>query len=233
VPSLEDMMDAADARTLNAAGNSFADRGMWNEAIECYERACSRYRQQGDRRGEALALNNLGATSYAMGDWDEALQRYQDALSILRGLNERQTELLTLMNICFVNYAQGGAPAEDLDQAQRLAEELGQHDPLTKIHWMRGDAAFRQPADLPTAFQEYALACVSASRAGSDLLEQTLTYVDEHIRVLVASGQTLAALAFCDQLLAVGRAENLGDSFQSRVSNKRSSLLAPRLLGGS
>ena len=38
VHSLEDMMEVADARTLNAAGNSFADRGMWNEAIECYER---------------------------------------------------------------------------------------------------------------------------------------------------------------------------------------------------
>ena len=90
-----------------------------------------------------------------MGDWDQAMQHYQGALSILRRMADRQTELLTLMNICFLSFAQGGAPAEDLERAQGLAEEFEQVDPLTKIHWIRGDAAFRQPADLPRAFHRY------------------------------------------------------------------------------
>jgi tetratricopeptide (TPR) repeat protein len=229
--TLEDMMDAADARTLNAAGNAFADRGMWNEAIECYERSRDRYRQAGDRRGEALVLNNLGATSYAMGDWDDALAAYEQALAILRDLDERPTELLTLMNICFLKYAQGGRAGEDLDRAQRLAEELGSDEPLTKIYWMRGDAAFHAGVDLPQAFHYYALACLHASRVGGDLLEQTLTYVTEHLDRLVKHNESLAALAFCDHLLEFGRLENMGQEFLDMIQNKRSDLLSPPLLG--
>jgi len=229
--SLDDMLDGADARTLNMAGNGFADRGLWNEAMECYERSRALYQQAGDRRGEALVLNNLGATSYAIGDWDAAQAYYRAALPALSGLDDRETELLTLMNLCFLHYAQGGQAAEELDHAQRLAEELGQDDPLTKIHWMRGDTAFRDGQDLPRAFHFYALACWHASRAGGDLLERTLGYVDEHLRVLTGRGQTLAALAFCDHLLELGRERGLGSTFAETVQNKRSSLLSPPLLG--
>ena len=229
--SLEDMMDAADARTLNMAGNAFADRGMWNEAIECYERSRALYQAAGDRRGEALVLNNLGATSYATGDWDAAEVCYQDALAALRGLGERETELLTLMNICFLHYAQGSKPDEGLDRAQGLAEELEQDDPLTKIYWMRGDTVFHGGTDLPRAFHLYALACLHASRAGGDLLEKTLGYVDEHLRVLVDRGQTLAALAFCDHLLEFGQAEGMGNAFLIQIQNRRSVWLSPPLLG--
>jgi len=229
--TLRDMMDAADASTLNAAGNAFADRGMWNEALECYERSRALHQQAHNRRGEALVLNNLGAACYAMGDWDAALAHYQEALAILRRLDDRQTELLTLMNICFLRYAQAGLYGEELDRAQMLAEELGQEEPLTKICWMRGDAAFHAGQDMPAAFHHYALACLHASRAGVNLLDTTLDYVDEHLSELVDQSNRLAALAFCDHLLEFGRVENLGAAFLSRVERKRSSLLSPPLLG--
>ena len=229
--SLDDMIDNADALTLNAAGNSFADRGMWNEAVACYERSRDRYRQEGDRRGEALALNNLGAAAYATGDWDAALDYYEQALAILRSLGEHESELMALMNICFLHYAQGGNPDDELDRAQALAETLGKDDPLAKIYWMRGDAAFRDGKDLPAAFDAYALACVHASQIEGDLLERTLGYVDEHLRVLVHDGQTLAALAFCDHLLEVGRANRLSESFQQQMTAKRAGLMSPPLLG--
>lgn len=228
---LDDMMDAADARTLNTAGNAFSDRGMWNEAVACYERSRDAYRQASDRRGEALALNNLGAASYAMGDWDAALAWYGDALSILRGLDDREAELFALMNVCFLQFAQNRLPSENLDRAQRLAEELAKDEPQAKIYWMRGDAAFKEGTNLPAAFHAYALACLHASRAGGDLLQQSLTYVDEHLRLLVDKEQRLAALAFCDHLLAFGRENALGESFLREIQNKRSSILAPPLLG--
>jgi tetratricopeptide (TPR) repeat protein len=229
--TLDDMMDAADARTLNTTGNAFADRGMWNEAVDCYERSRDAYRQAGDKRGEALALNNLGAAGYAMGDWDAALASYGDALSLLRGLDERESELFTLMNICFLQFAQNGRSPEELDRAQHLAEELGKDEPQAKIYWMRGDAAFSEGTNLPAAFHAYALACMHASRAGGDLLRQSLTYVDEHLRLLVDKEQRLAALAFCDHLLEFGREQSLGESFLREIQNKRSTLLAPTLLG--
>lgn len=229
--SLEGMMDGADARTLNMTGNAFADRGMWNEAIECYERSRALYLQAGDRRGEALVLNNLGATNYAIGDWDAAQSCYQDALAALRAQGDRETELLTLMNICFLHYAQGAEADADLDRAQRLAEELGQDDPLTKIYWMRGDTAFHAGTDLAQAFHFYALACLHASRAGGDLLDKTLSYVDEHIRVLVDREQTLAALTFCDHLIEFGGSSGMEATFLTSIQNKRSVLISPPLLG--
>ena len=36
--TLADMIASADAETLNQAGNAFSDRGMWQEALACYER---------------------------------------------------------------------------------------------------------------------------------------------------------------------------------------------------
>ncbi len=227
--SLDEMMNSADARTLNMTGNAFADRGMWNEAIECYERSRALYLQAGDRRGEALVLNNLGATNYAIGDWDAAQSCYQDALAALRAQGDRETELLTLMNICFLHYAQGAEADADLDRAQRLAEELGQDDPLTKIYWMRGDTAFHEGTVLAQAFHFYALACLHASHGGGDLLDKTLSYVDEHTRVLVDRGQTLAALSFCDHLLAFGQEQGMAAGFLTEVQNKRFVLLAPPL----
>ena len=197
----------------------------------CYERSLGAYRTRGDRRGEALALNNLGAASYAMGDWDTALSWYQEALAILRGLDDRQARLFALMNICFLLFAQGGAGAE-LDEAQRLAGEMGKDDPLTKIHWMRGDAAFREGNDLPRAFGYYAQACWHASRVSTELLDQTLGYVAEHLRVLVDNRQSLAALAFCDHLRTFGRERGLGEAFDSKISNICSSTISPPLLGG-
>jgi tetratricopeptide (TPR) repeat protein len=229
--TLDDMLDAADGRTLNEAGNAFADRGMWNEAVACYERALERYRRAGDRRGEALALNNLGAASYGMGDWDAALGWYQEALAILRGSNDREACLFALMNVCFLLFAQGGAGAE-LDEAQRLAEEMGKDNPLAKICWMRGDAAFREGRDLVKAFGYYAQACLHASRASSELLDQTLGYVAEHLRVLVDNQQSLAALAFCDHLRAFGREQKLGEVFDAKISHICSSIISPPLLGG-
>lgn len=229
--SLDEMMQSADARTLNMSGNAFADRGMWNEAIDCYERSRALYLQAGDRRGEALVLNNLGATNYAIGDWEAAQSCYQEALAALRAQGDRETELLTLMNICFLHYAQGAEAGADLDRAQRLAEELAQDDPLTKIYWMRGDTAFHAATNLAQAFHFYALACLHAGRAGGDLLDKTLSYVDEHIRVLVDRGQTLAALTFCDHLLEFGRSSGMAEVFLTSVQNKRSILIAPTALG--
>lgn len=226
-------MDSADARTLNMAGNAFADRGMWNEALECYARSRSLYRAAGDRHGEALVLNNLGATSYAIGDWDEAGRYYGEALAALHGLQHADTELLTLMNLSFLHYAQGGKPDETLDRAQRLAEHLGQHDPLTKIYWMRGDSAFQDGTDLSQAFRLYGLACLHASQAGGDLLERTLDYVDEHLRVLRDRKQMAAALAFCDYLLAFGTEHALGQQFLTSVAKKRVALGSLPLLGTS
>ena len=166
-----------------------------------------------------------------MGDWDTALMYYQDALNILHDLDDPEIELLTLMNVCFLQYAQGGQPTEDLDRAQQLAEKLGQDDPLTRIYWMRGDTAFGAGSDLPQAFHYYALACVHASRASGDLLEQTLGYIDEHVRILRDRRQSLAAIAFYDHLLEVGRAHSLGQAFLDAIQTKRATLLSPPLLG--
>jgi len=229
--SLEEMLDAADAPTLNEAGNAFADRGMWNEALECYERSLTLHRQAHNQRGEALVLNNLGATCYAMGDWPTALTHYEDALTILRRLDDRQIELLTLMNVCFLKYAQDRDCGEDLNRAQRLAEEMGQKEALTRICWMRGDAALREGSDLPAAFRHYALACLHAQSTGGNLLDATLDYIGEHLRALASQDKRLAALAFCDYLLAFGRAENMGRAFLARLEEMRTSLISPPLLG--
>jgi len=91
-----------DARELNELGNAYVDYGMWDEALECYERSLSLRRGAKDRRGEMVVLNNLGALYHRQALWDEALRCYGESREIAHKLEERESELATLANVIFI-----------------------------------------------------------------------------------------------------------------------------------
>ena len=66
-------LTSLDARELNELGNAYVGYGMWDRALECYERSLSLRREAKDRRGEMVVVNSLGARYHQQALWDEAL----------------------------------------------------------------------------------------------------------------------------------------------------------------
>jgi Tfp pilus assembly protein PilF len=234
--TLEDMIASADAETLNQAGNAFSDRGMWNEALACYERSLELRQAAGDRRGQGIVLNNLGALYYGLGDWEQAQQYYEQSLAIAQAVGDQNEQLFVLMNLCFLRYAQGQPAEQLLNRAQALAEALGSAQELMRLAWMRGDLALQRAfagddSAYSQAFAAYAAASRHAARLGQETLQQTMSFIDEHLARLAEANQRLAALAFGDYLLAYGQDNNLGSEFAAHYTRKRDELLYPPLLG--
>jgi len=234
--SLADMIASADAETLNQAGNAFSDRGMWKEALACYARSLELRQAAGDRRGQGIVLNNLGAMYYGLGDWEQAQQCYAESLEIAEAMGEQGEQLFVLMNLCFLRYAQGQPAEELLASAQALAETLGREPELMRLAWMRGDLALQRAlagddSAYALAFAAYAAASGHAAHLGGEHLQQTMGFIDEHLNRLAEANQRLAALAFCDYLLAYGQENALGPEFAAHYAKKREEMLYPPLLG--
>jgi tetratricopeptide (TPR) repeat protein len=234
--SLADMIASADAEMLNQAGNAFSDRGMWKEALACYERSLELRQAAGDRRGQGIVLNNLGAIYYGLGDWKQAQQYYEESLAIAQAVGDQSEQLFVLMNLGFLSYALGQPAEELLARAQTLAEALGREQELMRLAWMRGDLALQRAlagddSAYAPAFAAYAAASGHAAHLGQEHLQQTMSFIDEHLARLAEANQRLAALAFCDYLLAYGQDNTLGPEFAAHYAKKREELLYPPLLG--
>lgn len=104
--------------------------GALASARACFEELLVLRREQGDPRGEALALANVGGVYDLMGEPDTALERYGEALALWQQLGDPAEEARTLKNMGVV-YRAVGAWQEALGVYDRAREILAQHpDPI-------------------------------------------------------------------------------------------------------
>lgn len=116
----EEEADPARPYEIAAWSARLFDRGAFGEAIRAGERACSIFREKGDRVGEAGALGNLGVFNQRLGRFQEALGRYEEALTIYRDTGDRKGEARTLSSLGSL-YDSVGQPEE---ARNRLEEAL-------------------------------------------------------------------------------------------------------------
>ncbi|NQE45807.1 hypothetical protein C5S31_07285, partial [ANME-1 cluster archaeon GoMg2] len=62
----------ATADELLDKGGDFYDKGKWNQALECWERANEIYEGLGDKQGISSALGNIGNIYQKRGEWERA-----------------------------------------------------------------------------------------------------------------------------------------------------------------
>ncbi len=220
-----------DARELNELGNAYADYGMWDKALECYERSLSLRREAKDRRGEMVVLNNLGALYHRQGLWEEALGHYRRSRHLARELGEGSSELATLMNMAFIQFTRGRREEFFLlaEEAEGLAKKLEGWGSLSKLSWLRGRLAFADAA-IEVAMAHYREALHYAAREGAGALEEILRHVDEEVDRLLAQDSPGLALVFCDYLLVACQGI---EGVRDHLAGKREELLSPsRLPGG-
>ncbi|MGD2157410.1 MAG: tetratricopeptide repeat protein, partial [Anaerolineales bacterium] len=92
-----ELVEVDGIRTL---GPAFAETLADEQGKVLFEQALEKYRQVGDRRGEAHTLNNLGAYySEIKRSFSKAREYYEAALPIWREIGDRRGEGLTVYNL--------------------------------------------------------------------------------------------------------------------------------------
>ncbi|MGB5932358.1 MAG: tetratricopeptide repeat protein [Anaerolineae bacterium] len=219
-----------DARELNELGNVYVDYGMWDEALECYERSLSLRREAKDRPGEMVVLNNLGALYHRQALWDEALRCYRESREIAHKLEERESELATLVNVIFIHVTRSDVEGflQLADEAEELAQEVEGWTPLSILYWLRGRQALTSSRD-GEGMAYYAEALRLALKGGEATLQEMLAHVDKEVERLVARDSPGQALVLCDYLLVA--CEGI-EGVRDHLVGKREELLSlPRLSG--
>lgn len=219
-----------DARELNELGNACVDHGMWDKAVECYERSLSLRREAKDRGGEMVVLNNLGALYHRQALWDEALRCYRESREIAHKLEERESELAILLNMIFIHVTRSDVEGflQLADEAEELAQEVEGWTSLSILHWLRGRQAFIASRD-EEGMAYYAEALRLAFKGEGATLKGMLAHVDEEIERLIARDSPGLALVLCDYLLVA--CEGI-EGVRDHLVGKREELLSPIRLSG-
>lgn len=91
---------------LAKARSTYDEQGA-RPALPQFEAALKAYRDQGDRRGEAITIGLLGNCYKHLGEMDRALQMLQSSLAIKRELKDAIEQAKTLNNIGLLYWEQG------------------------------------------------------------------------------------------------------------------------------
>lgn len=143
LPLAKDVSTTIQADAYNAAGVMARTCGVYNDAIGLLETALALRREQGNRRGEAIALNNLAVV--ARDRYDHAMvERYgRESLKIAQELGDNNLIALGLMHL---GTAQRGQERlrdaeESFKQSFRIFDELGEKRALAALLNFLGNLA--------------------------------------------------------------------------------------------
>jgi CHAT domain-containing protein len=129
-PTDKDRVDSG-AETLFRDGTTAFEKGTaagLDEAVEKLTAASVKYRQAGNRRGEAQALDLLGQTYNRIGDKHKFRAAREQALPIWRDLKDRRQEALALNAIGTFHLMDGNNPTaiDYFNQAIAIYQQIGE-----------------------------------------------------------------------------------------------------------
>jgi class 3 adenylate cyclase/tetratricopeptide (TPR) repeat protein len=133
---------------LNNMGTDAYFRGMWDEAIQLYERARAIQLRLGDADGAALGTNNIGEIRSDQGRLSEAEQLFREVLRLSRAEGHQSLMAFALSNLGRVASRLGryDESSELLERARALfnqiderAQVLETNARIAELHLFRGD----------------------------------------------------------------------------------------------
>lgn len=136
------------ALSLNNIGLVKQDSGVFQEAIVYFQDSLKIRREIGDITGLITSLNNLGTVYVDKGDQETAVNLWREGLDEAKKIDDklRQTYLLTNIGVALYHMERFSDAVETLEQASRLAGELGDRlligetaRALGKTHALMGD----------------------------------------------------------------------------------------------
>jgi len=116
-----------EANALHILGIVRGLTGDHPAATACYEQALERYREVGDRTGEAELLNNMGDLALTFEAPAQAHTHYELALTVAVGITSAHEETRALEGIgqCQLRQGHPDAAAPPLRQALAIYQRLG------------------------------------------------------------------------------------------------------------
>ncbi|UVS78718.1 tetratricopeptide repeat protein [Actinokineospora sp. UTMC 2448] len=117
------------AATAALHGNALHQLGRYGEAVSAHRQALRRYRDVGDRYGEATVLANLGLSLSAEGRLDDAIDAHHQALALYRAMGNWHGEAMVWTNL-----------GTTLQRIGRAEEAILAHRRSGDLHRERGDS---------------------------------------------------------------------------------------------
>ena len=131
------------ANAYNSAGIMARTCGLYAEATRLHGVALILRRDQGERRGEAIALNNLAVVARDQGDLSMVEHYCRESMSIAREIGDKNLEGLGLMHLgtALRGQDQASAAEETFRQSFSIFSELGDKRVLANLHNCLGELA--------------------------------------------------------------------------------------------
>ncbi|MDY6877770.1 MAG: adenylate/guanylate cyclase domain-containing protein [Chloroflexota bacterium] len=125
---------------LNRLGAVHYNRGEWDEAAECVERALGLRERMGDIVGYARSLNNLGILKRIIGDWDGALADCERVLELHEHIGEVEGLALahTNLGVLYTERGEWAKAEENLRHSFAIAQRIDQPQQLALAHMNLG-----------------------------------------------------------------------------------------------
>ena len=182
------------ARANNNLASALHLRGRPDEALGLYRGALLAYQRLGDRRGAAESYHNLGLIFRQLGDWRNAEDATSMALRHAELVGERGLLALATTGRAelMVERTQLGQAKQELDRAERWAEEAGDEIGVAEVMRVRALAALRG-RDYDEAFGQAEAGRSVALECGTALLASECSGIAA--LALRALGRTNEAMA--------------------------------------
>jgi tetratricopeptide (TPR) repeat protein len=129
-------------------GGDFYNKGKWDHALECLERANVIYEELGDKQGISKALNSIGNVYLNRGELERALGYHEKSLTIAEELGDNQviSKALNSIGRVYLNRVELGRAREYFEKSLTIAEELGDNQVISTtlnnigiVYYNRGD----------------------------------------------------------------------------------------------
>ncbi|MEO7987754.1 MAG: tetratricopeptide repeat protein [Gemmatimonadales bacterium] len=207
------------ARANNNLASALHLRGRPDEALGLYRGALLAYQRLGDRRGAAESYHNLGLIFRQLGDWRNAEDATAAALRHAELVGERGLLALATTGRAelMVERTQLTQARQELDRAERWAEEAGDEIGAAEVRRVRALAALRG-RDYASAFEHAEVGRAAALECGAALIAAeccgiaALSLLALH-RTNEAMARRAAAEAGFTALGAVTLLERLGEEW--------------------
>ena len=201
------------AATLHNLGETSLNLGEYDQASNYYLRALELRRTAGDQEGEAEDSDSLAILFSYQGQYGGALKAEEDALNALRQAHEGGFWIAEIMSDEGRALNEVGRPQDAqkvLDEAMRLAREIGNQDVIAQTLNFQGDR-FCYVGDFEAAGRSYEEALRTASRTSDRrLILQTQL---NRAKLAVRKGQASSAIG---PLKSLGEeADSLGMKYLS------------------
>ncbi|HEX7167646.1 MAG TPA: hypothetical protein VF230_11765, partial [Acidimicrobiales bacterium] len=143
----------AAAAGLTVRGHIEQSEGALYDSVANFDEAISRWRELGDKAGEADALRMRGLTDLFLGRLQEAEETISSALALFCELDDRRGQAWAQWTTAWISFTGGDTDRADaqIAEAIKLFEEVGDYGGLSWAHgllaWVRLQQGFLDEAD--------------------------------------------------------------------------------------